>query len=320
MSEPDLFAPIPAPAAAAQGFALCTFDGLTLAIPQTDIASIEHGGELAAPLSGERVFGWFAGAQGPWPVYAFDRALRRCEFDYATPRGSFIVFLKRSDIPLGILCESVQVVGRRTDLNIQALPEPLRGYSPADTGLALLPDGRIALCFASGTLAPALGELDASNGREVLADSTFGPVDTTPTDQPASVRAWLLEWPTQPLALALCEVVELVDAPRVQELPFGPSWCRSVLYWRQSFLPLATGESQPDALVVVTAFQEASGQALQYAAFALRSPPRQITVVDGLDCEPPASQFAPAQLRASFRFDDHAVIVPELARLFGSPS
>jgi chemotaxis signal transduction protein len=145
-----------------------------------------------------------------------------------------------------------------------------------------------------------------------------GPEDEPPKES-SSGRAWLLEWPQQSLALALCEVVEVVDAPQIHVLPFGPSWCHAVLSWREQFLPLAQHATILNSRIVVTAYQLEPGEPLQYAAFAIDGMPRQITVNDNLDCElPPGCVFAEEQLRASFRFEDRTVVVPELSALFSS--
>jgi hypothetical protein len=136
-----------------------------------------------------------------------------------------------------------------------------------------------------------------------------------------SVRAWLLEWQAQPLALAPCEVVEIVDDPEVHRVPVGPEWCRALLYWRARFLPLAApaGEVAESLSVVVVAYQPAPRVPLEYAAIPVEGRPRQIEVPEDADCEPPgACAIAATHLRACFLWEERAIVVPELRALFGS--
>ena len=136
-------------------------------------------------------------------------------------------------------------------------------------------------------------------------------------------RAWLLEWLAQPLALAECEVIEIVDAPEVHRVPAGPSWCRSLLYWRERFLPLARphNDSIEGLSVVVVAYQSAPRTHLDYAALPVRGLPRRIDVPIDADCEPPDDGVLMAsQLRACFLHEGRRIVVPELRELFASRS
>jgi chemotaxis signal transduction protein len=134
-----------------------------------------------------------------------------------------------------------------------------------------------------------------------------------------SARAWLLDWPPQPLALALCEVIEIVESPEIHRVPVGPDWCRALLFWRSQMLPLAIRKDElTDALkIVVVAYQPAPRTALKYAAFAVQGTPRQIEVDASMDCAiEPGSTLDASRLRACFRFEQRSVVVPELSLLF----
>ena len=137
-----------------------------------------------------------------------------------------------------------------------------------------------------------------------------------------TVRAWLLDWAPQMLALAACEVIEIVHEPEIHRVPFGPPWCRALLYWRNRLLPLALPDLAADAAtmhVVVVAYENADRAALDYAALAVDSHPRQIQVPDGTDCEPPTScLFDHSVLRACFTHEDRVILVPELKEWFGA--
>ena len=141
-------------------------------------------------------------------------------------------------------------------------------------------------------------------------------------------KAWLLEWPQQPLALATCEVVEIVDAPEIHEVPFGPDWCRGMVVWRDQLLALAVPEyslqlsvekNAAPLTVVIVAMQAKALAPLQYAAIGVYAHPRQIDVQDGLDCDLPHDSVLPMlAARACFQIDGRAVLVPDLNSLFGS--
>lgn len=136
-------------------------------------------------------------------------------------------------------------------------------------------------------------------------------------------RAWLLEWPAQPLALAPCEVIEIVDEPEVHRVPVGPDWCRALLYWRERFLPLAmpaVGMVERYSVVVV-AYQPAPRVPLEYAALPVAGRPRQIEVPADADCEPPSNcALAASHLRACFLWEERAIVIPELRSLFAAES
>lgn len=153
----DLFAPAaaidqPAPV---EGFVLCEFAGISVAVPQADIVTIEHGSELSAPLPGENALGWFASTQGPWPAYALDAQLDG--LSALPPSSSFLVFVKSQPWPVGLMCESVRIVRARTELQVQPLPAIMRANSRGVCGIARLDERHLALVLAEGGLAAHLG-------------------------------------------------------------------------------------------------------------------------------------------------------------------
>jgi hypothetical protein len=160
----DIFAADTAtPVSVATGYVVCDFESMSVAIPQADVVAIEHGGELGASLPGESAFGWFSCPHGPWPVYALDGALRLAQ-QVSTPR-SFVVFLKANPWPRGLLVSAVRIVGKPSDLSLQALPQPLRDYSPGITGVARVERSRLLYAFDTGALAALL--IDTQVVREV---------------------------------------------------------------------------------------------------------------------------------------------------------
>ena len=159
----DIFTPDTAVPAPGGGFVVCDFDSIVVAIPQSDVVAIEHGGELAASLPGESALGWYACAHGPWPVYALNAALRLTQ-NLSSPR-SFVVFLKSDPWPRGLLVSSVRIVGKKSDLPLQPLPQPLQAYSPGINGVARMENKRILYAFNPAALVGLL--TDEHSEREV---------------------------------------------------------------------------------------------------------------------------------------------------------
>jgi hypothetical protein len=150
----SLFEPVPATPADANGFVLCEFAGTTLAVPQTDVVTIEQGSELSAALPGEAALGWFASAQGPWPAYALDRELRL--HTQLPDARTFLLFVRNEPWPLGLLCESVRIVRTREALSTLPLPNVMRDESGLIESVARLAKGQLALICRSGGLADFL--------------------------------------------------------------------------------------------------------------------------------------------------------------------
>jgi CheW-like domain len=152
----SLFDPVPAPIKATDGFVLCDFDGITLAIPQADVVTIEQGSELSAALPGESSLGWFASSQGPWPAYALNRELQLLE---STPASrSFLLFVQGEPWPLGLLCEGVRIVRGRDTLTTLPLPSVMQEQGGFVEGVTRLEKGKIAFICRRGGIAAYLAE------------------------------------------------------------------------------------------------------------------------------------------------------------------
>ncbi|HEU4602163.1 MAG TPA: chemotaxis protein CheW [Steroidobacteraceae bacterium] len=136
----------------------------------------------------------------------------------------------------------------------------------------------------------------------------------------AALKAWKLQWPGTSLALAQCEVIEVVEEPEVYDVPLGPHWCRGLLHWRGQLIPLAFGGLREAPYVVVVAYQTAPKQPLQFAALGLTSVPKMFEVPADADRDPPPScELREEQIRACLEHDGETLIVPELHRLFAQP-
>ncbi len=103
-----------------------------------------------------------------------------------------------------------------------------------------------------------------------------------------SVSAWWLKTGgAYSLAVGQHELIEVVEAHEVIDLPCGPVFCRQVVSWREEILPLVQlsylDGSGPDGQIqyfAIFAWQDAEGEALQHAAIALTSMPESILVND----------------------------------------
>ena len=159
----DLFAPDPTPPARERaGYVLCEFGAIAFAVPQRDVLTIEQTGELAAAMPGERAMGWFESAQGPWPAYALNDDLQPIR-DFTGARG-FIVFVRATSGPIGLLCETVRIIGNRDDMRSQELPSPLDSVSNALQGVSRLSNTRLAYVLADDAAGVFLTELTHPEG------------------------------------------------------------------------------------------------------------------------------------------------------------
>jgi chemotaxis signal transduction protein len=134
-----------------------------------------------------------------------------------------------------------------------------------------------------------------------------------------AVKAWKLDWPGAPLALAQCQVIEVVEEPETYTVPLGPQWCRGLLHWRGQLIPFAYGGNPEVRFVVVVAYQPAPKQPLQFAAFSVASMPQQFDVPADADCEPPSTEaLRMDQLRACFEHEGKRWVVPDLEHMFAT--
>lgn len=150
----SLFDPIPVVRREATGYVFCEFEGVTLAIPQSDVITIEQGSELSAALPGETALGWFASADGPWPAYALNRDLKL--HSTLPDARTFLVFVRSQPLPLGLLCESIRIV--RDNFSAAPLPDVMRERNGFVQHVVRLARGQLALICESGGIAEHLAD------------------------------------------------------------------------------------------------------------------------------------------------------------------
>ncbi len=117
-------------------------------------------------------------------------------------------------------------------------------------------------------------------------------------------NAWLLDFGQSLRAAVGARVLlQILDKPKLHEVPCTPPYCRSVLAWQGRLLPVMdmaarlTGKAQKPQYLVVAGYQENPDDPVRFGALLLSAAPLVIAVADAQACplpEQPAgwSQFA----------------------------
>jgi len=144
----------PAPASVRlSGWALLGMDGVTLALPQKDVVTIELVSALQAARQedgGGKVIGWLAHDGERWPVYCLDRRFMPAP---ALAQAARVCVLFRSGgRTLGLAGTQVSLLAADEDLAVQPLPACLAQPDSPLAGLALHHD-EIVMSVHVGALA-----------------------------------------------------------------------------------------------------------------------------------------------------------------------
>ena len=142
----------------------------------------------------------------------------------------------------------------------------------------------------------------------------------------AEATAWLVSFPGDFLAaIGEREMLHLVEAPRLEEIPQTPLHCRHVLLWEGELLPTldlpAWLTGQPTACEHVWAgivgWQGQPGAMPQYGALMLTGAPQKIRVADDHACDLPEQPSAwQAVAAACVCYDNQCVPILDLPRIF----
>lgn len=136
-------APVPATLA---GWALLIMDGLTLALPQRDIVTIELTTALQIAAQGGDEIGWLTRNAERYPVYCLDRHFAVAPALAETAR---VCLLFRSQArTLGLAGTQVSLLAADADLSVAPLPACLARPGSPLTGLALHRDAIVAVVHA----------------------------------------------------------------------------------------------------------------------------------------------------------------------------
>lgn len=151
----------PMPAALA-GWALLAMDGVTLALPQKEIAAIELISALQPPRAdaGHEI-GWLAQGAEHWPVYCLNR---RFALAPALAQAARVcVLLRAGERTLGLAGTQVSLLAADAELSVESLPACLTQPGSPLIGLALHRDG-IVMSVRVRALADFLNPLEAAHG------------------------------------------------------------------------------------------------------------------------------------------------------------
>ena len=149
----------PTPATLA-GWALLVMDGLTIALPQKDIVTIELSTALQPAESGSDEIGWLAQNAGRWPVYCLDRHFASAP---ALAESVRVCMLFRSEQRiLGLAGMQISLLAVDADLSVPPLPACLARPGSPLIGLALHRDVIVAVVHAQA-LADYLSSLEVAH-------------------------------------------------------------------------------------------------------------------------------------------------------------
>ncbi len=140
------------------------------------------------------------------------------------------------------------------------------------------------------------------------------------------MNAWLLDFGDAcRAAVGARELLHLVDAPATFAVPCTPEYCRGVVLWQERLLPVMDiarrvgAQPRPAPFLAVVGYQQQRGEAPQFGALMLSSPPRQLAVSDEQACGLPEGNSAWQELAIScFEHQGAAVPVLDLRRIFSS--
>lgn len=107
-------------------------------------------------------------------------------------------------------------------------------------------------------------------------------------------RAWVLDFDSGvQAAVGEREMIHLLQAPEIFEIPQAPYYCRHTLIWQGRILPLldlgawTAGQSLRRAHTIagIVRYWEQSTQSISYAALSLSRIPRRVWISDDDACE-----------------------------------
>ena len=143
----------------------------------------------------------------------------------------------------------------------------------------------------------------------------------------AESTAWVLALDQQLLAaVGEREMVHLIEAPTLLEVPRSPFYCRQVLVWNDAVLPAmdlaawlrGQPAPRPQTLVGVFAYQTQPGADPEYGALLLADIPTRIRVADEQACALPQQPSDWRTLAIScFKQDDQPIPILDLPHIFG---
>lgn len=138
------------------------------------------------------------------------------------------------------------------------------------------------------------------------------------------MNAWLLDLGAScRAAVGTRELLHLIDAPVIFEIPCTPAYCRRVVFWQERMLPVLDvaarlgGAPQQGAFLAVVGYQQQRGDYPQFGALMLATAPRQVAVADDQVCDSAEKISAWEALAIScFDYQGDAIPIINLNKLF----
>jgi chemotaxis signal transduction protein len=147
-----------------------------------------------------------------------------------------------------------------------------------------------------------------------------------PESAPRESTAWMLALDSQLLAaVGELELVHLIEAPMLLEVPCSPYYCRQVLVWNDTVLPAmdlaAWLQKQPAqrqrTLAGVFAYQMQPGMKPEHGALLLAGIPARVRVADERACALPKRPGNWRTLAIScFKRGDDPIPILDLPHIF----
>ncbi len=148
-----------------------------------------------------------------------------------------------------------------------------------------------------------------------------------PENSPRDSAAWVLMLDHQLLAaVGERELVHLIEAPTLLDIPRSPSYCRQVLVWNDTVLPAmdlaawlrGQPAQRPQTLAGVFAYQTRPGANPEYGALLLAGIPAQTRVADAQACALPKQPGNWRTLAIScFKQGERSIPILDLPHIFG---
>ncbi|MGB5065524.1 MAG: chemotaxis protein CheW [Candidatus Competibacter sp.] len=147
------------------------------------------------------------------------------------------------------------------------------------------------------------------------------------TESPMGSTAWVLVLDDQlRAAVGERELIYLIEAPTLLEVPLSPYYCRQTILWNNLLLPAmdlaAWLHKQPKAnnnrkLAGIVAYQPEPNVAPGYGALLLADTPKRVQVADTQACSLPERPNGWRELAIScFRQGEDAIPILDLPHLF----
>lgn len=140
-------------------------------------------------------------------------------------------------------------------------------------------------------------------------------------------NAWLLDFGQSVRAAVGARILlQIIDNPKLLDVPCTPPYCRSVMSWQGRLLPVMDmaarlhGLPQTPHYLLVVGYQDSPDEPMRYGALLVSAAPVAIAVGDAQSCPLPEQPAGWGRYACScFEYQGAAIPVLHLGRIFSSP-